>query len=182
MQLNSPLLVAEDDITLLAEVSLPALTASCEGFDLTFLTKGVGAWRRHLPDLAPPARTDVLPLRELFERLDPLPTPPPNPFAPGAYLYHLTPKGAAALIANADANGTIAGVDWLMVGCALSGAVLQAEWGGHGHIAQALRVVAPLAIGVSPHPLADSSGHGSVISHRTVTPIPAYRARIGASP
>lgn len=205
---NVPLLILEDDIFFSLDKGSDFDSLISNDWDVILVNKSAVAWnllnkiyeqarwipfgglRRRLALKASRVAMErntgdpsiVRSLREVMLGLVNSSLTPDSPEVPGANGYILMPNGAKKLLALADKLGVLVGVDWFILGSAMSGAEFSGSWSVPGRVAKYFENSEIVNIGVSCAWMVDSIDDnvgGSVINHTQLVTIEEYAKTIG---
>jgi GR25 family glycosyltransferase involved in LPS biosynthesis len=205
---NTPVLILEDDVCFCPQHALGIEALKYTHWDVILLNRAAVGWNllnqeykgtRLIPIAALRRKmalrasrvmtqenrgdlTKVRSLREIVMRLAESSVIPDSPDAPGAYGYALMPDGARKLVALAENLGVVVGVDWFMLGSAITGENLTGRWSIPGKVAKYFQNADIVNIGVSDAWIVESIDGdvgGSVINHTQLVAIEEYAKRIG---
>lgn len=208
LRVNSPVLILEDDVCFSRGHFLNIDAVNSHAWDIVLVNRATVAWnflnqeykatrlipfvslRRRLALRASRVSMErnigdariVTSLREIVKSLVESSVTPDSHDTPGACGYILTPEGAKKTLALADSLGVVVGVDWFMLGSAMSGTTLSGKWDLPGKVARYFRNTEPVNVGVSGAWMVesiDADVGGSVINHAQLFSIEEYAAKIG---
>lgn len=179
---DEPVLALEDDALFNPAGPDPEALLAETGAGIVFMNERTVSWNRLHHRRSGTELSAVADLAAVIEGLVGAGIVPPHPRAAGTDCYLVTPPAARALIALTDRCGTIMGLDWFMMACAIAGRPQDGAW------APPARAVSLLPPGVDAIPMAvagdwlvetSNAGVGaSVIAHGSTVDCRAYIAEI----